>query len=266
MNALEALRTVLTPALLRTIVGAVDAGQIFIALVKGLDSEEPIDSDGKDIMVRVTDVLEDTLATAKLFVPMNILFRKPRENETAMVLQPRDTNSPGSPYALYGDIGADDAVPPWFGNDDSGLFAKENLRVHSKENNVRIEAEASAKKIEIVAGDTKITVNVGDDIVIEVASGKKVLIGAASGTQKIPHGEDQQSWLKGNVEAAVNANRGDLGGVVKNHQHPFVLTVPVLGFPTPVSGTINASSSLSGLPSASEVPDPPDLSDTVEAS
>lgn len=155
-GGLDALRTAFSAANLRAVMNIVDRGRVVLARVQAATGEVVDAVGGADILVRVVDVLHELPMTARLFVPGNILFRRPTAGETCTVVVPADVNSPGGPLALYGDGGASGSVPDWF-NDGSaaGLYSPETVRVESKNGDAVVEALASGKKVLLGAAATK---------------------------------------------------------------------------------------------------------------
>lgn len=135
---MEALRGVLSGGHLRQLLGIRDSGRVFIAQVRNLLGGDVTEAQGADLFVHVIDVLSGLPVLARLHVPANILWRRPRADETCVVLQPADINSPGGPVAVYGDTGTADAPPPWL-DDASGLYARETVRVESTDGNAVLE-------------------------------------------------------------------------------------------------------------------------------
>lgn len=126
------LRSLLTGHALRAAMGIRDVGELLIAVFAAEDDHPLVEHDeGRDIIATVRDVVSRALETATLFVPSNILWRKPRDGDQAIVLKPRDAGAtPGAPVALYGLAGDADAVPPWI-DSAAGIYAPETVRVHS---------------------------------------------------------------------------------------------------------------------------------------
>ena len=135
---MEALRGVLSGGHLRQLLGIRDTGRAFIAQVRNTLGGAVTETNGADMFVHVVDVLSNLPTLARLHVPANILWRRPRADETCVVVQPDGVNSPGGPVALYGDTGTADAPPPWL-DDASGLYARETVRVESTDGNAVLE-------------------------------------------------------------------------------------------------------------------------------
>lgn len=163
----EALRDAFSAANLRAMMGIVDTGRVLLGRLAASRGEPLVEHDGKDLLVRVVDVLTNHPLLARLHVPANILFRKPRAGETMAVVVPANLNQPGGPVALYGDAGGDGAVPPWF-DTKSGLYAPETVRVESKDGAVEVEA---AGQVKLGASATKKVARETDTVRVTIPSG-----------------------------------------------------------------------------------------------
>lgn len=164
-GGLDALRTAFSAANLRAVMNIVDRGRVVLARVQAVVGEVAGAGSGADILVRVADVLHELPMTARLFVPGNILFRRPLAGETCTVVVPADVNSPGGPLALYGDAGAEGSVPDWFTDGSAaGLYSPETVRVESKNGDAVVEALASGKKVLLGAAATKGVMREGDPL------------------------------------------------------------------------------------------------------
>lgn len=158
---MDALRDAFSGANLRSIIGMVDRGRVLLARFQR-QAGDVVESDGRDALVHLVDVLHELPLMARLFIPMNILWRKPAAGEHAAVVVPADLNGPGGPYALYGDAGADGAMPSWWGT-KAGLYVPETAVVQSKDGDVELEVKAG-QKIKLGAAATKGVIREGDPI------------------------------------------------------------------------------------------------------
>lgn len=159
-GGMDALRDAFSAANLRAIMGVVDRGRVLLARVQRT-AGEVVESDGRDAFLHLVDVLHELPLMARLFIPMNILWRKPVAGEHAAVVVPADLNSPGGPVALYGDAGGAGAVPPWWGT-KAGIYSPETAVVQSKDGDVELEVTASGKKVKLGAAATKAVNREGD--------------------------------------------------------------------------------------------------------
>ena len=179
-----ALREVLSAATLRAIMGLREAGQVFLARVGTTEAGEAVDTTGgADVLVHVLDALTDLPVLGRLFIPANMLWRKPAAGESVMVLEGREAGgAPGAPYVLHGDAGATDAVPPWFGT-KSGLYTDGPVVVQSANGNVEV-VRGSGGKVKLgAAGATKQVNRRGDPIepgTLSVGIGTPVAAGPAT--------------------------------------------------------------------------------------
>lgn len=136
----DALRAALTGAAVRAIAGMRDVGEAFLAKVGAVDGGDHLDTDGDaDVWVHYEDALSGMPGVARLFVPGNILFAVPDEDDTAMVVRGRDAHGPGAPYLLHGDAGDATRVPGWL-RQKVGLFTKKVLRLESSQADVEVQA------------------------------------------------------------------------------------------------------------------------------
>lgn len=180
-TGMENLRSVLGAGHLRTLLGIRDTGRIALAKARNALGGALVENDGRDLLLHVNDVLTGLPALARLHVPMNMLWRKPRTDETVTVLTPADINSPGGPVAVYGDAGAANAVPPWL-DDKSGLYADETVRVESRSHDVEVHV-ADGHQVKLGAGATKGVNREGDPIepgTLTVTAGAPVPAGPAT--------------------------------------------------------------------------------------
>lgn len=182
-TGMENLRGVFSAGHLRALMGVRDAGRVALARVRNALGGAAVENDGRDLLVHVVDVLTNLPSLARLHVPANMLWRKPRDGETLTVLTPADINSPGGPVAVYGDAGAANAVPPWL-DDKSGLYADETVRVESRSNDVEVHV-ADGHKVKLGAGATKGVNRQGDAIepgTLSVTTGPPVVAGPVTTT------------------------------------------------------------------------------------
>lgn len=187
-DAINALREALTGSAIRAIAGIVDVGEAFLARIKSLDDEAIVEhTDDKDAWVPVVDELTGMPSTHRLFIPGNILFAKPHEEDTVMVVRPRDLNGVGVAYVLHGDAGTADRVPGWFFDDTpkDGLYTPRTLRLESKSEEVEIVVNESNKKVTIIAGLSKISVQKDAKIQIDAGSADVEITG---GVVKVNNG------------------------------------------------------------------------------
>jgi hypothetical protein len=179
----ESLRDAFSAANLRKVLGLTDTGRALLARVEALRNETPVEHDGRDVLVRVVDVLAGLPMVARLHVPMNLLWRKPRAGETLAVVVPADANAPGGPIALYGDAGGSGAVPPWF-DDKAGLYVAETVRVESSAGDVEVEV-TGGRQVKLGAAATKRVNREGDALepgTLSVTTGPPVTVGPITTT------------------------------------------------------------------------------------
>jgi hypothetical protein len=180
---LEELKQVLSGATLRTIAGIVDVGEAILATFGDPDggATAQVADDKSDVWVTgqcATDGVPTGKQVARLFIPMNMLFRLPKAGESYIELRGKDAAGPGKPYAIYGDCGAANQVPGW---DDGtnldasnvGVFAAEGIHVESTGDRVRIVANSGGAK-------AVIEMQQGGSIVITPASGQTIQLGGTS--------------------------------------------------------------------------------------
>ena len=168
-TGMEHLRGLLHDAV-RAASGVRDVGEALLA--KFLDDDTRVESDGKDIIARLTSLATEYAAVGRLFIPSSILWRKPRAGETAMVVRPQHGSAPGLSYVLYGTAGADDAVPPWWGDDDCGIYASETVHVHSATGDVVLDSAVDAGKKIILNGGSLKVARVTDPVRIGTLTGQ----------------------------------------------------------------------------------------------
>lgn len=154
---------------MRKLMGIADAGRVLLARVQALRGEPVVEHDGRDVLVRVVDVLASLPLVARLHIPGNMLWRKPRAGETLAVVVPADANAPGGPVALYGDAGGTGAVPPWF-DDKAGLYVAETVRVESSAGDVEVEV-TGGRQVKLGAAATKRAAREGDAVRVTIPIG-----------------------------------------------------------------------------------------------
>lgn len=176
------LREAFSAATLRAIIGLREAGHVFLARVATPEGGEPVDTTGgADVFVHVLDALTDLPVVGRLFIPANMLWRKPARDETVMVVEGRDAGAPGAPYVLHGDAGAASAVPPWFGT-KSGLHTTGPVVVQSADNDVEVECPGG-HNVKLGASATKKVNREGDSIepgTLTATAGTPVAAGPAT--------------------------------------------------------------------------------------
>ena len=155
MSARQALREVLTGAVLRSIAGIRDAGELLLARFENIDGGDHVDTTGdKDVWVHVRDVLRGVPMIGRLFIPAGILFNLPAADETCMVARAKETGGPGAPYVLHGDGGDPQSFPSWIAS-KAGLFTRKVLRLESAGDAVEIQSAGSADVV-LNGGDKKV--------------------------------------------------------------------------------------------------------------
>lgn len=182
----EALRSVFSAAHLRELMNLRDTGRVALARVRNALGGQVVDNDGRDLLVHVVDVLSGLPLLARLHVPANMLWRKPRDGETMAVVTPADINSPGGPVALYGDAGGAGAVPPWV-DTKSGLYTDETVRIESANHDVEVHVK-DGQQVRVGAAATKKVNREGDPIdpgSLSVATGPPVVVGPVTTTPVI---------------------------------------------------------------------------------
>lgn len=124
------VKGMLENAMMRTALAIEDVGEVFVAAFDASNGAVATKS-GDDILVKVRNLLTGILHTPRLFVPLNILWRLPKKDDTCTVVRPTDTDGPGAAYALFGD-GSTAAPPPsWLDANTSGISAPESLILES---------------------------------------------------------------------------------------------------------------------------------------
>jgi hypothetical protein len=134
---LRQLRGVFNGAMLRTVAGIVDVGEAVLAFFGDPDGGDhvAIADDKSDVWVRGQDASQDPptrAGAARLFIPMNMLFRLPKKDESYLKVRGANADGPGKPYAFYGDCGAQNQVPDWLDSDNAGIKCPETLHLESE--------------------------------------------------------------------------------------------------------------------------------------
>lgn len=136
----NAIREAINGTAFRAIQAIVDAGQSFLARVKHPDGGQRYNTDGgQDVWVHVVDELTGYPVMARLHIPGNILFSLPDEDDTCMVIRPRDAQGPGMSYAVHGDGGPLIAIPQWLAT-KVGLYTYKKLRLESSQEDVEVQS------------------------------------------------------------------------------------------------------------------------------
>lgn len=144
----QAMREALSGATLRTIADIRDAGESFLARVFASVGELHYNTEGDaDAWIEYVDELSGHPGQARLFIPGNILFSLPEEEDTCMVVHPRDIRTRGASYLFHGDGGIADRFPSWF-TTAVGIFTKKVLKLQSSGDNVEVDC-GSGKKIKL---------------------------------------------------------------------------------------------------------------------
>lgn len=134
---------VFTGAMLRTIAGIVDVGELVLAHFGHVDggAVAEVADDRSDIYVHAqcsTDETPTGMITARLHTPGNMLFNLPAEGESCIVARGKDADGPGKPYALYGDCGAANQVPSWLDGNNAGISHKKTVHVESTNGDIKV--------------------------------------------------------------------------------------------------------------------------------
>lgn len=202
----ESMRDAFSGATIRALADIRDAGESFLARVVSLTGGIHYDTTGDaDVWVHVVDELTGHPSQVRLFIPSNILFALPEEDDTCMVVHPRDVRVPGGSYALHGDGGDKARFPSWIAT-KVGLFTKKILRLESKDQDVEIATN----------GGTRIRVANDGSVFIDAPSGKDVTING--GTQKVARVDDhivlkQIAFTPGTGGAGLSINGTAIGVV-----------------------------------------------------
>lgn len=196
---LNELGQVLSGAMLRAVAGIVDAGELILATFGDPDggAVATVADDKSDVWVEgqcATDDVPTGKETSRLFIPMNMLFRLPKNGESYIIARGKDAAGPGKSYALYGDCGAANQVPGWDDGTDldennAGIRAPEGLHIESTGDRVRIVANSGGTKAEF-----------------EIQKGGKITITAFAGQNLELNGNAYTAVLGELLIAAFNAH------------------------------------------------------------
>lgn len=175
--ATAALREFFTAAVIRSIAGIRDAGEVILAKVTNLDGGDHLDTDGDaDVCVHYQDSLSGLQGIARLYVPGNVLFAMPIDGDSAMVIRPRDQHGPGINYLLHGDLGDSSRVPSWI-RTKVGLWFKDRIvRIESAQNDVEVQAGGNI----VLQGGTLNAARHSDQVQVTIPAGT-VVIAVAGG-------------------------------------------------------------------------------------
>lgn len=186
----SALKELFSGPTLRALVGLVDVGSAFVAVIKDAAGGDPnkVHSQKRNAWTSFNDALSKHPGLGRLFVPAGILFRKPKQGETAHVLRGRKMNAPGSALVIPdGSDGAtDNFLPSWFA-DDVGVCSDQVVHVESKKDKVVITANSGGTACSV-------TLNKDGSIDLTPASGKTVNV--AGSTYAMPQWDDFATVLK----------------------------------------------------------------------
>lgn len=206
-TALAALREALNESTLRAMMRISDAGENLLAKVKSATGGSFYDTTGDgDVWIHYVDDLSGYAGMARLHIPGGILFSLPEEDDTCMVVRPRDVNVPGGSYLLHGDGSADTTrFPSWIAT-KVGLFTKKILRLESKDQDVEIATN----------GGTRIRIANDGSVFIDAPSGKDVTVNG--GTKKVARVDDhivlkQIAFTPGTGGAGLSINGTAIGVV-----------------------------------------------------
>lgn len=144
--ASQALRTMLTGPVLRSIIGWRDNGENRIVRVEREDGTDPVmtqegEDTERDAWIHVVDILSDRPSIAMQHIPGNILFSKPRVGDTALLVRPGDADGPGVPYLILGDGGDPARWPSWY-HTKSGIFSPDPLRLESTGGDIELQPKS----------------------------------------------------------------------------------------------------------------------------
>lgn len=187
---LRELAQVFTGAFLRSVAGVQDVGEVVLGFFKDPDggSAWHIADDLADIWVTVQSAMEDTPTgkiVARLFIPMNMLWNLPTEDESCMVARGADAAGPGKPYALYGDAGKAQQVPQWLDKNNAGISTKKKVHLESTGDDVDVTASAAGKTVNVNGTDYEMLK--GPDLLTDLATNWNKLINVLNaGTQGSP--------------------------------------------------------------------------------
>lgn len=166
------LEELLTPSVLRKILGLRDLGELVKVRVGHPDGDAPSarDGDGRWVGVWVQRALsviadEGLPMLARLFSPGGMLWWLPQAGDVAMALRGGETGGPLTSYVLHGHGGKDGAVPDWLSDDKWGMSPPEGkaLRVESRDKDLELDAPGDTAKVKLGAGGTPVA-RKGDDL------------------------------------------------------------------------------------------------------
>lgn len=269
-SARSALREMFTGAAIRVIAGIVDMGEAFLAKAHNADGGDLVDTgdNNNDFWVHYVDELTGHAGIARLFVPGNILFARPVDNDTVMIVRGRDAHGPGNAYMVHGDAGTADRVPDWAtASSDSdvkdGLYTKRVLRLESKDNGIELNVGTANKSITITAGNTKVTIDKDGDVTAIAASGKVVSLGDTSGNtfgEAVYGGSNNlRDWCVSVKDMVNNLRTAMIDTIGDTNNVTVVGEAYAEGLPLPT-----ATGDKSTLQSASPIADPPNPSQYVQ--
>jgi hypothetical protein len=186
-DAVIDLRRYFSGPLWQQLGGVRDHGEVIAGFVSNMGggAVTEIASDNSDVHIHARESKADAVNTdggrplkGRLFIPMNVFYRLPQQNESVTFLRPADADGPGAPLALYGDGGAKSTVPGWddgtnLDANNSGIRLPEGFHIESTGDRVRIVANS---------GGTKCTIELqkGGAIVITPANGQTIQLGGTS--------------------------------------------------------------------------------------
>lgn len=146
MGDRQSIRQLFTSATLRTIMNlprvAADILLVFAGKTNSPSSTPPyrVGKNRHDVLVDFLDTLRGVTGIGRLYIPANILWKAPKNNDSGMVIKPSEADGPGVPYVLIGDSDVAQSVPSWFETDHGGISAKETVHLESLENDVVVQA------------------------------------------------------------------------------------------------------------------------------
>src|SRR6266498_1141748 len=146
MGDRQNIRQLFTAATLRTIMNlprvASDILLIFTGKTNHPNSNPSyrVGKNRQDVLVDFIDTLRGVTGIGRLYIPANILWKAPKNNDSGMAIKPSEADGPGVPYVLIGDSDVAQSVPSWFETGHGGISAKETIHVESLENDVVVQA------------------------------------------------------------------------------------------------------------------------------
>lgn len=171
---LEELKQIFHGPMIRQMAGIRDMGELVLAYFSDPDGAPiyHIDDDRKDIWVTLRDAIHPDATgkiVARLFAPMNMLWRLPKQDESGMVARGSEAAAPGSSYALYGDGGKENQVPDWLDDDNAGISVDETVHIESKSGDIFLKA-ASGKTIKAEVNGATIEIDASGNITLTAKS------------------------------------------------------------------------------------------------